>query len=91
MIIDVKTALEGCGEKCKAFVPVVALSTWETDHVKRWYRCEHYTKCRALADTIRRTMADNVNEAIKDSPDYCERAKTQAEFWESIDKWEEGK
>ena len=77
MIIEVKTALEGCGDHCKEFAPVVSISTWEGDRVKRWYRCEHLPKYKALADTIKRQMADNVNDAIKNDP--------VAEFWE-VDK-----
>lgn len=82
MIIDVKTALDGCGEKCKAFVPVVAWTSWDGDTPKRIYRCEHFTKCRILADTIKKQMADNMAEAIKSDPDYTDHARKIAEFWE---------
>ncbi len=80
MIIDVKTALEGCGDRCKEFCPEVANITYDGDKIRRAYRCANIYKCKALVIAIKCTMYDvNMNDAIKSDAD---RVKQAAEFWE---------
>ena len=79
MIIDVKTALEGCGDHCKDFWPQVANITYDGDIIKRVYHCENLPQCKALIIAIKSTMYDNVKEAIQSDAD---RLKQNAEFWE---------